>query len=106
MKKYPSRRPTVSSYDTVNSTSVDRRSGFGRRPTRFGVSSGLLVVDEKGAPFRRSSFGWKWRKARTVVVLPDNFCFYDLCHTSQTLSTQSGATLKDTMARARTHQPR
>ena len=60
-------------------------------------ANGLLFVGEKGAPFRRSSFGRKWRKARTAVGLPDNFRFYDLRHTGHTLSTQSGATLKDTM---------
>lgn len=34
---------------------------------------GLLFVGEKGAPFRRSSFGRKWRQARAKVGLPDNF---------------------------------
>lgn len=62
--------------------------------------NGLLFVGEKGAPFRRSSFGRKWRRARAKVGLPDDFRFYDLRHTGHTLSTQSGATLKDTMARA------
>lgn len=61
---------------------------------------GLLFVGEKGKPFRRSTFGRKWRKARTTVGLPETFRFYDLRHTGHTLSTQSGATLKDTMVRA------
>lgn len=61
---------------------------------------GLLFVGERGKPFRRSTFGRKWRKARTKVGLPENFRFYDLRHTGHTLSTQSGATLKDTMVRA------
>ncbi|MFB6437855.1 tyrosine-type recombinase/integrase [Streptomyces sp. NPDC056411] len=61
---------------------------------------GLLFVGEKGAPFRRSTFGRKWRKARAKVGLPEDFRFYDLRHTGHTLSTQSGATLKDTMVRA------
>ncbi|WP_327316673.1 tyrosine-type recombinase/integrase [Streptomyces sp. NBC_01235] len=61
---------------------------------------GLLFVGEKGAPFRRTSFGRKWRRARAVVGLPDGFRFYDLRHTGHTLSTRSGATLKDTMVRA------
>lgn len=61
---------------------------------------GLLFVGERGAPFRRSTFGRKWRKARAKVGLPDDFRFYDLRHTGHTLSTQSGATLKDTMVRA------
>ncbi|MFI9081165.1 tyrosine-type recombinase/integrase [Streptomyces sioyaensis] len=61
---------------------------------------GLLFVGEKGAPFRRSSFGRKWRRARTTVGMPENFRFYDLRHTGHTLATRSGATLKDTMVRA------
>jgi len=61
---------------------------------------GLLFVGEKGAPFRRSSFGRKWRRARAQVGLPDDFRFYDLRHTGHTLTTRSGATLKDTMVRA------
>ncbi|MFE9395327.1 tyrosine-type recombinase/integrase [Streptomyces flavidovirens] len=61
---------------------------------------GLLFVGEKGKPFRRSTFGRKWRKARGVVGLPDGFRFYDLRHTGHTLTTRSGATLKDTMVRA------
>lgn len=62
--------------------------------------NGLLFVGEKGAPFRRSSFGRKWRRARAKAGLPENFRFYDLRHTGHTLATQSGATLKDTMVRA------
>lgn len=61
---------------------------------------GLLFVGGKGAPFRRSSFGRTWRKARETVGMPEGFRFYDLRHTGHTLSTQSGATLKDTMVRA------
>ncbi|WP_411574178.1 tyrosine-type recombinase/integrase [Streptomyces fradiae] len=61
---------------------------------------GLLFVGEKGARFRRSTFGRKWRKARELVGMPKSFRFYDLRHTGHTLSTRSGATLKDTMVRA------
>jgi integrase len=61
---------------------------------------GLVFVGEKGAPFRRTSFGRKWSRARSVAELPENFRFYDLRHTGHTLSTRSGATLKDTMVRA------
>ncbi|MFI5664686.1 tyrosine-type recombinase/integrase [Streptomyces sp. NPDC051684] len=61
---------------------------------------GLVFVGERGAAFRRSTFGRQWRKARTAVGLPENFRFYDLRHTGHTLSTRSGATLKDTMVRA------
>lgn len=63
-------------------------------------ADGLLFVGEKGAPFRRTTFGRKWRKARAKVGLPADFRFYDLRHTGHTLSTQSGATLRDTMVRA------
>ncbi|MGW1603104.1 tyrosine-type recombinase/integrase [Streptomyces eurythermus] len=61
---------------------------------------GLVFVGEKGAPFRRTSFGRKWRRARAAAGLPEDFRFYDLRHTGHTLSTRSGATLKDTMVRA------
>lgn len=57
-------------------------------------------MGEKGAPFRRTSFGRKWRRARALVGMPDGFRFYDLRHTGHTLATRSGATLKDTMVRA------
>ncbi|MFF3495885.1 tyrosine-type recombinase/integrase [Streptomyces sp. NPDC002795] len=63
-------------------------------------ADGLVFVGERGAAFRRSTFGRHWRKARTTVGLPEHFRFYDLRHTGHTLSTRSGATLKDTMVRA------
>ncbi|MQY36024.1 putative prophage phiRv2 integrase [Streptomyces sp. RB17] len=62
--------------------------------------NGLLFVGEKGAPFRRSTFGRKWRKARKKVGMPDNFRFYDLRHTGNTLAADTGAKLKDLMVRA------
>ncbi|MGW5619493.1 tyrosine-type recombinase/integrase [Streptomyces olivaceus] len=80
---------------------------FLRRELRWHLESfaepgpdGLLFVGEKGAPFRRSTFGRRWRKARESVGMPEGFRFYDLRHTGHTLSTRSGATLKDTMVRA------
>ncbi|XMA37901.1 tyrosine-type recombinase/integrase [Streptomyces albogriseolus] len=80
---------------------------FLRRELRWHLESyaepgpdGLVFVGEKGAPFRRSTFGRKWRRAREVVGMPEGFRFYDLRHTGHTLSTRSGATLKDTMVRA------
>lgn len=63
-------------------------------------SDGLIFVGEKGPSFRRSTFGRKWRRAREIVGMPEGFRFYDLRHTGHTLSTRSGATLKDTMVRA------
>lgn len=80
---------------------------FLRRELRWHLESyaeqgpdGLLFVGEKGAPFRRSTFGRRWRKAREIVGMSEGFRFYDLRHTGHTLSTRSGATLKDTMVRA------
>lgn len=61
---------------------------------------GLLFVGEKGKPFRRSTFGRKWRRARTLVGMPEGFRFYDLRHTGHTLANRSGATLKGNMVRA------
>lgn len=55
-------------------------------------------MGEKGAPFRRTSFGRKWRKARALVGMLDGFRFYDLRHTGHTLATRSGATLKEKAA--------
>src|SRR4051794_34243457 len=54
----------------------------------------------KALPSGAAPSGRKWRKAREVVELPEGFRFYHLRHTGHTLSTRSGATLKDTMVRA------
>ncbi|OXY87506.1 hypothetical protein BEH93_12915 [Streptomyces sp. 2R] len=59
---------------------------------------GLLFVGEPGS-LRRSTFGREWCKALSVVGLPAYFRFCDLRHTGHTLTTGSGATLKDTMVR-------
>jgi hypothetical protein len=75
---------------------------FLRRELRWHLESyaepgpdGLIFVGEKGAPFRRSTFGRKWRRAREIVGMHEGFRFYDLRHRGHTLSTRSGATLKD-----------
>ncbi len=80
---------------------------FLRRELRWHLESyaeegpdGLVFVGENGAPFRRSTFGRRWRRAREVVGMPEGFRFYDLRHTGHALSTRCGATLKDTMVRA------
>ncbi len=52
-----------------------------------------------GSP-HRPRLGRKWAKARAKAGLPKDFRFYDLRHTGHTLSTQSGAMLKDTTVRA------
>ena len=67
---------------------------------------GLLIVGERGAALRRSSFGRKWRRARIAAGLPDNFRFYDLRHTGNTLAADSGAKLKDLMVRAGQSSPK
>ncbi|MFK0288883.1 tyrosine-type recombinase/integrase [Streptomyces sp. NPDC090442] len=61
---------------------------------------GLVFVGERGAPFRRSTFGCKYRKARKKVGLPEDFRFYDLRGTGNTLAADTGAKLKDLMVRA------
>jgi integrase len=61
---------------------------------------GLLFVGERGAAFRRSTFGRRWRKARDKVGLPAGFRFYDLRHTGNTLAADTGAKMKDLMVRA------
>ncbi|MFE6686025.1 tyrosine-type recombinase/integrase [Streptomyces sp. NPDC057743] len=61
---------------------------------------GLVFVGERGAPFRRSTFGRKYRKARKKAGLPDDFRFYDLRGTGNTLAADTGAKLKDLMVRA------
>ncbi|GAA1088660.1 site-specific integrase [Kitasatospora arboriphila] len=59
---------------------------------------GLVFVGEKGAPFRRTSFGRIWRKARAMAGMP-GFRFYDLRHTGNTMAAATGASLKELMAR-------
>ncbi|WP_441247331.1 tyrosine-type recombinase/integrase [Kitasatospora sp. McL0602] len=59
---------------------------------------GLVFIGEKGAPFRRTSFGRIWRKARVKAGMPD-FRFYDLRHTGNTLAASTGASLKELMVR-------
>ncbi|SEG83202.1 hypothetical protein SAMN05216223_11419 [Actinacidiphila yanglinensis] len=61
---------------------------------------GLLFVGERGAPFRRSTFGSGWRRARAAVGLPLNLRFYELRHTGNTLAADTGAKLKDLTVRA------
>ncbi|WP_443032974.1 tyrosine-type recombinase/integrase [Streptomyces sp. A1-5] len=61
---------------------------------------GLVFVGERGAPFRRSAFGRKYRKARKKAGPPDDFRFYDLRGTGNTLAADTGAKLKDLMVRA------
>ncbi|GAA4857216.1 site-specific integrase [Kitasatospora terrestris] len=60
--------------------------------------TGLVFVGEKGAPFRRTSFGRIWRKARAKAGMP-GFRFYDLRHTGNTMAAATGASLKELMAR-------
>jgi integrase len=93
--------------DTKSEAGAVILPAFIRREHRWHLESyaapgpdGLLSVGEQGAPFRRSTFGRKVRKVRETVGMPEGFRFRDLRHAGQTLSTRSGATLKDTMVRA------
>jgi integrase len=67
---------------------------------RLRTAPGMLRLGEEGAPFRRSTFGRKRRKARKKVGMADNFRFYDLRHAGNTLAADTGAKLKDLMVRA------
>ncbi|MFJ5230362.1 tyrosine-type recombinase/integrase [Kitasatospora sp. NPDC088391] len=68
---------------------------------------GLVFTGEKGAPYRRSTFGRTFRKAcADTPGLPENFTFYDLRHTGNTLIAQSGVSLKDLMVRMGQSTPR
>ncbi|KJK55429.1 tyrosine-type recombinase/integrase [Saccharothrix sp. ST-888] len=66
---------------------------------------GLLFIGERGAPFRRSTFGRKWRKARAKLGM-DGFRFYDLRHTGNVLAASTGASLRDLMAFMGHNSPR
>ncbi|WP_435806989.1 hypothetical protein [Streptomyces canus] len=48
----------------------------------------LVFVGEKGASFRRTFFGRKWRWARAVAGLTNGFRYYDVRHTGHTLSSR------------------
>jgi Phage integrase family. len=76
----------------TNHSSSTRQEGAGRHTV-------WLAFDLLKPPFRRSTFGKKWRSVRALVGRPESFRFYDLRHTGHTLSTRSGVKLKDTMAR-------
>lgn len=69
---------------------------------------GLLFVvcvgREKGAPFRRTSFGRNWAKARSKVGLPKDFRFYDLRHTTVRAARQK-ASPKPKLAREALRAP-
>lgn len=70
------------------------------------VSDVALVFGTKsGKPLSSASFGKTWRRVREDADLPD-FHFHDLRHAAATLAAQSGATLKDTMARLGHSTPR
>lgn len=57
---------------------------------------GLVLVGEKSAALRGTTFGHKWRKARDAVGMPKEFRFYDLRHTGNTLAADTGAKLTPT----------
>jgi integrase len=63
--------------------------------------NGRLFVGAQGAIPRRRNFNRVWRSALTAAGVPDGFGLrlHDLRHTGSTWSAQSGATLKELMAR-------
>ncbi|MFJ9693129.1 tyrosine recombinase XerC [Kitasatospora sp. NPDC101183] len=67
--------------------------------------NGLLFVGERGAPFRCSTFGRKWRKARKKPEL-EHLRFYDLRHTGNVLAASTGASLRDLMTFMGHNSPR
>jgi integrase len=60
--------------------------------------TGLVFVGPKGARLRRSTFRRTWVKAREAIGWPA-LHFHDLRHTGNNWSAQSGATIKELMAR-------
>jgi integrase len=60
--------------------------------------SALVFATRSGQPLQSANFGKTWRRVREDAGLPEVH-FHDLRHAAATLALQSGATLKDTMAR-------
>ncbi len=65
----------------------------------------LVFATRSGQPLARSNWTTTFGRARTQVHL-DNVHFHDLRHAAATLAVQTGATLKDTMARLGHASPR
>lgn len=65
----------------------------------------LLFGTRSGQPVARSNFGQTFRRVRDDLGLPA-FHVHDLRHAAATLAVQSGATLKETMARLGHASPR
>ncbi|TQF01556.1 hypothetical protein E6W39_03990 [Kitasatospora acidiphila] len=58
---------------------------------------GLLFIGERGAPYRRSTFGRNWRKARAKLGMT-GFCLYGLRHTGNVLAASTGVSLRNLIA--------
>lgn len=65
----------------------------------------LVFGTKSGNSLSAANFGKTWRRVRDNASLPDVH-FHDLRHATATLAVQSGATLKDTMARLGHSTPR
>ena len=65
----------------------------------------LVFATRSGQPLARSNWTATFGRARTDLHL-DNVHFHDLRHAAATLAVQTGATLKDTMARLGHSSPR
>src|SRR5690606_35723472 len=61
-------------------------------------TDGLLFPDREGGQMAHSSMMWHFHKAREAAGRPD-LTFHGLRHTGAVLAAQSGATLKELMAR-------
>ncbi len=67
----------------------------------------LVFTGGKGGPLRRSNFrtGARWKEVTTALGVP-GLHFHDLRHTGNTLAAQTGASLRDLMARMGHDSPR
>lgn len=69
-----------------------------RDHTQIGADGLLFYAVTTGAQLPHSSLEWHWRRARNAAGRPD-LTLHGLRHTGATLAAQSGATVKELMAR-------
>lgn len=91
---------TIALPDFLGPVLVDHLERF--VPERDGA---LVFGTRSGKPLSSANFGKTWRRVREDAGLP-HVHFHDLRHAAATLAAQSGATLKDTMARLGHSTPR
>jgi integrase len=73
---------------------------FGITVARLRTSSALVFPGPTGAPLWRGNFNKlvRWKEATTAIGAPE-LHLHDLRHTGNTLAAQTGASLRDLMAR-------